>query len=58
MSLRAPHHSELYLPLWGCLPYFLAVTAFCRFQSFSVPSSEAVSKADWLWWKARERTPS
>lgn len=39
-------------------PHFLAEAAFCRFQSFSVPSSEAVSSADWLWWKASERMPS
>lgn len=48
---KAPHP-----PGWH--PYFLAVTAFCRFHSLSVPSSEAVSSADWLWWKARERMPS
>lgn len=44
--------------LQDCCAHFLAVTAFCRFQSLSVPSSEAVSSADWLWWKARERMPS
>lgn len=51
---RAPGPSPP--PTW--LPHFLAVTAFCRFQSLSVPSSDAVSRADWLWWKARERMPS
>lgn len=51
-SLDAPTRGPV------CCPHFLAVTAFCRFQSLSVPSSEAVSRADWLWWKARERMPS
>lgn len=55
MSLGAPHHPVPCAqvpspppPPWGCCSHFLAVTAFCRFQSLSVPSSEAVSKADWL----------
>lgn len=64
VTMTCPQHSGLPAHLLArtcagdCGPHFLAVAAFCRFQSLSVPSSEAVSSADWLWWKARERMPS
>lgn len=37
---------------------FLAVTAFWRFHSFTVPSSEAVSRAGSVGWKAMPLTAS
>jgi len=38
--------------------YFLAGTVFCKFQSFRVWSSEAVTSTGSTGWKANARTPS